>query len=116
MSWHYRDIQTFPARYSTAMIEAVAKLGTPILFNAYSSPHEANSVAETIRWFRWCIRQKPDVNSKLGNFEALYQFRITSETMQGRTWLYLTAKPTKLSELSALNPHLADLIAHECQP
>ena len=115
MPWHYRDIQTFSARFQTSMSEAVASLGEPILFNHYGSLAAAETVAETFRYFRWCIRTKPGINRTLDQFEALYQFRLSSETNAGRTFLFVTAKPTKLSELHSLNPHLADLISAECQ-
>lgn len=115
MSWAYRDVSTFPARYAEAMREAVASLGTPITFGVYRTGGEARAVAQSIRHFRWCIREKPGLNTVLTSFENMFQFRTQVENNSGLNVLLLTASPTKLSELSALNPHLAPIIDRECQ-
>lgn len=110
MSWHYRDIRTFPARYPAALREAVSKLDEPIIFDNFASPALASQAAETLRWFRWCVREHPDVDKQLASFEESYQFRTSVSGEHGRVFLYLTAKPTKLSALRDLNPHLTGLI------
>ncbi len=115
MAWRYRDLTRFPARFARAMNEAVLNLNNPILFDHYGSSRSAMAVANDIRWFRWCIREVPSANYDLARLEGLYDFRTSMEQTSGRTMLYLTAKATKLSELETLNPHLAELIAIECQ-
>jgi len=115
MTWAYRDIATFPARFPEAMREAVAQLNTPILFSTYPSKPSANAVASSFRHFRWCLRQKPGVNTVLSSYEAMFDFRTFSEEALGVVSLYLVAQPTKLSELVALNQHLAATIVPACQ-
>lgn len=115
MTWKLRDISSFPARFSEAMREAVAQLNTPILFNAYGSKASADAVASSFRHFRWCLRQSPGHNTVLSSFENMFDFRTSIEESLGIASLFLVAQPTKLSELAALNPHLAPIISAECQ-
>lgn len=115
MAWAYRDVSTFPARYAESMREAVANLNVPITFGIYHTGGEARAVAQSIRHFRWCIREKPGSNTVLTSFENMFQFRTQIEHNSGLNVLLLTASPTKLSELSALNPHLSPLIDAICQ-
>lgn len=115
MAWKYRDIATFPARFPEAMREAVASLNTPILFNAYGSKSSADAVASSFRHFRWCLRQQPGHNTVLGSYENMFNFRTYTEESLGIVSLFILAQPTKLSELAALNPHLAPIVARECQ-
>jgi hypothetical protein len=109
VSWHYRDPRTFPARFPIALREAVSNLNEPIEFDNYPSEAKAEVVRATFRWYRWCLRQQPDVDRQLSRFEEIYQFRFSSEAAMGRIFLYLTAKPTILSTLRDLNPHIAGL-------
>ena len=115
MGWHYKDIRTFPARFPIALREAVASLNSPILFETYATRDAALDDAERLSWFRWCIKQKPDVDKSLGEYVSLYQFRTKIDRSFGRFLLYLTAKPTRLSDLYALNPDLRDIITAECR-
>lgn len=117
MTWRYRNIQTFPARYPSALREAVANLGDPILFNSYPTEADAADDCQTFRWYRWCLRERPDHDFVLGSYSDLYTFRISTEPQpSGSCLVYLTAKPTKLSELLELNPDLADIFAATSQP
>lgn len=116
MAWAYRDIASFPARHAEAMREAVASLNTPIVFNAYSSRSAADAVAESFRHFRWCLRKSEGANTVLCSFEDMFDFRTNISYDLGVYTLYLLAQPTKLSELVALNPHLADVVSSTCQP
>lgn len=110
MPWNYRDIRTFPARYPAAMREAVENLNEPIIFDNFANPIAARTVAEMLRWFRWCLRERPGVDRQLSLYEEMYQFRTSTEETAGRVFLYLTAKPTIRSALRDLNPHLTGLI------
>lgn len=115
MTWSLRDISTFPARFPEAMREAVASLNEPIVFNAYGSKASANAVAASFRHFRWCLRKQPGHNTVLSSYENSFDFRTYTEESLGIVTLFVVAQPSKLSELAALNPHLAPLIAEECQ-
>ena len=115
MTWKLRDISTFPARFPEAMREAVASLNTPILFNAYGHKSKANAVAASFRHFRWCLRHNPGFNSVLSSYENMFDFRLFTEESLGVVSLFIVAQPTKLSELVALNQHLAETIVPACQ-
>lgn len=115
MAWHYRDVQTFPAHYGAAMREAVASLNTPILLFTASNAADAKSKCDHFRWYRWCLRERPQVLTALSDLETTYQFRVSKDSAPGGVLIYLTASPTKLSDLQALNPKLWSEISAECQ-
>ena len=114
MAWTYRSPLSFPARYPAALRKAVANLSEPVLLHS-GTPEDVSSDAENFRHYRWCLRQRPDVDKILGSYLELYQFRTSIEHYPETGLLYLVAKPSKLSVLADLNPHLEDIILSECQ-
>ena len=115
MSWTYRDVQTFPGLYGNVIIEAIANLTTPRILFTETTEGNSQRKAQHFRWFRWCLRQKPNVNPVLSAYELNYQLRVQTDFIEDRYVTFLTAKPTKVSEIAELNPELSSLIA-ECQP
>lgn len=118
MTWHLRSPQSFPAHFSRILREAIAFQNRPILFGSYRTHGEANVIAANFRHFRWCLRQQPGIMPHLSALESAYQFRLSRTHESGgfdHPWviLYLTAMPTKLSQLVDLNPHLAEIISAE---
>ena len=115
MAWKYRSPFSFPARYPEALREAVAKLEVPILLHS-GTLQSAYDEAEQFRYCRWCLRKKPEVLYSLANLDLTYNIRTSVQALdRGRGLLYLSAKPTALSDLSSLNPHLDRIIADACQ-
>ena len=123
MPWSYKSPLTFPARYPTALRSAVANFQTPVLLHS-GPPGEITSEAERFRYYRWCLRENPDVDRTLAHYLSIYQFRTsidaehfwTGSGYEQQQLLYLTAKPGKFTELSDLNPHLQDIfLSADCQ-
>lgn len=111
MAWKYRDIATFPAIFPSALRNGLANLDTAILVNTYSSEGSCRDDAEFFRWYRYCLRQKPDFDRELGNIACNYKLRTKILRFASGYGLYLTVSPTPLSELEALNPDLLASLA-----
>lgn len=115
MPWAYRSPLTFPARYPIAIREAVANLQTPILLHS-GEASVVSADAENFRYYRWCLRQNPDVDRTLSSYFSLYQLRTSLDREKSLgpassiRLLYLTASPHKFTELAELNPDLLALI------
>lgn len=118
MGWYYRLPQKFPAMYPQIIRAAVSSLNVPQLLS-YGSPEEVSSIAETLRWFRWCIRYDPAADKEFSTIFENYDIRASTQTEiwngKWQTLLYITAKPTKVSEFIRLNPELAGDVLSECQ-
>ena len=110
MPWSYRSPSIFPARFPQAIRAAAAKPSTPILLHS-GDPATLASDAENFRYYRWCVRQRPDYDRALASMLSAFTFRVSTEApgFSPLHLLYVTAKPAKLSELATLNPHLSEL-------
>jgi len=108
MSWRYKDPKTFPAYFAETMRKAAASPHEPQLFQS-STTSDLSDLIDLFRRFRWCIRQRPENDRTLSRLELTLDFRLSRDTAPGGTLLYLTARPTKVSELLDLNPELANL-------
>lgn len=115
MTWHLRSPQSFPAHFGRVILEAVAHEGRPVLFGSYRELKLARSVSNDFRQYRWCLRQQPQILPKLSQIESIYQLRLQTDRSYIATdrWfiVYLTAQPTKFTQLVNLNPHLAEIVA-----
>lgn len=114
MGWHYRLPQAFPAMYPVAIRTALQQLGEPVLLT-YGTKGEVEVVAEKFRWFKWCIREDPGAFMEFATVFDDYDIRTSSQYSAGNLILYVTAKPTKVSEFIRLNPELADEVLPDCQ-
>lgn len=114
MGWHYRLPQAFPAMYPQIIRAAVSSLNIPQLLT-YGAPQEVSAVAETLRWFRYCVRYDPTAAPEFTTIFESYDIRASTENDKAGTLLYVTAKPTKVSEFIRLNPELALDVLSECQ-
>lgn len=118
MGWYYRLPQAFPAMYPQIIRLAVSLLNVPQLLT-YGTPKEVASIAETLRWFRWCVKQDPTAFKEFYNIFESYDIRASTQTEiwhgEFQTLLYITAKPTKVSEFIRLNPEIAGDVLPECQ-
>lgn len=110
MTWSYRSPDRFPARFPRALREAAASPTFPVML--FQGPRsEVIADAENFRYYRWCLRQKPDHSSELYRILSTHQIRTSTEHRPEGSVLYVTAQSTRWGDLSGLNPHLADLIA-----
>lgn len=111
MTWRYKAPQGFPARFPDSLRKAAAQLGKPILL--YSGSYEsAMNDAEQFRFFRWCLRKKPQAALALAKLSEAYTFRTSCDP---RGLLYLTANENTISDLITLNPHIAGIVLEACQ-
>lgn len=115
MAWHWKDPTTFSARFPAAMREAAAALGEPILLTTSLSSSEIYGFATRFRWYRWCLRHRPGVQETLAVLDMTYSYRTQIIKHPFGYELFLTAKPTQLSEFFELNPDLAIEIETLCQ-
>ena len=115
MGWYYRPPANFPAFYPHSLREAALTPSIPTIVAATPTTKEINAIAETYRWFRWCIRSEPMANKELSSILENYEIRTSIETTNLGSILYVTAKPTKVSEFIRLNPELAGEVLPECQ-
>ncbi len=114
MGWHYRLPSQFPATYLSGLREAKANSPDRIILGQFSRSYEAKALAEQFRWFRWCVRERPDAAKDLSTILEDYDVRTSIESSDIFGYiLYVTAKPTKISEFVRLNPQLAESIEEE---
>lgn len=106
MAWHYRSPMVFPATFLAVTRSAAADPEVPYILSSSENRKDLEKIAETYRWFKWCIKQK----------NAIQDIEVILETFDVRTSikdddagfiLYLMARRTKLSEFERLNPRLA---------
>lgn len=109
MSWRYKSPLSFPARYPRAIREAILSPRTPILLHSGSVMSCEQDLNQFNR-YKWCIRQRPDVDRSLSRLIEGHDLRLSTSFSGGLAALYLTAGPTIISALEALNPHLSDII------
>lgn len=110
MGWYYRDPLSFPATFTQGFREAAAMYPNPLLLGTANHRQKLNGLAADFRWFRWCIREKPGAHSALEHIENNFQIRTWKENIEGTWFLYLEIKPTRLSEILRLNPHIENFL------
>jgi hypothetical protein len=115
MGWYYKPPQSFPATFVLSLRNAAAAPDTSIILASTSDIVEAKSIAEKFRYFRWCIRSEPTASSDLSEILDTFDVRTIIKHDAVGYILYLTARPTKLSEFIRLNPDLAAQILPKCQ-
>lgn len=107
MSWHYRAPNAFPAIYITTLRQAAANPSAPIVFHSSASRADVEIIAERFRWFKWCVKQD-ESSTELLKILNTYDIRSLIKEDEVGYILWITAKPTKLSEFVRLNPILAN--------
>ena len=115
MGWHYRPPANFPAVFANVLREAAATPDTPILLHSSANAKDVETIAERFRWFRWCIRQEPTSNVEFYHILEAFDIRTSTEKDAAGIVLYVTAKPTKISEVVRLNQELASELLPKCQ-
>lgn len=114
MSWTYRSPFGFPAYFAETLRKAAANLHQPQLLHSGTSTG-CDGVAEEFRYYRWCLRQKPEVLPALTTIVETFKLRTSRTVSETSAALYLTATPTALSDLTTLNPHLSGIVTEACQ-
>lgn len=115
MSWRWKDPRTFPAYYADVLRSAAAAPETPVLLSSTTTRSDLDDIAEHFRWFRWCIRQKPDFDRALSTLEDSFDFRLSKSHTPEGVILYIRARKTKLSDLLTLNQSLIQSLEIRCQ-
>lgn len=115
MGWYYKPPSLFPASYLAAMREAAAIPDQPVIFHSAVRRAELDAISERFRWLKWCIRKEPNAVSELYQLLSTYDYRFKTVKDEVGWLLYLTAKPTKLSEFIRLNPELSAEVLPQCQ-
>lgn len=110
MSWHYRDPLTFPAIFIEATINAAESPNTEIFVYTSNSLSDVEAKASQLRWFRWCVKQRPDNITRIARLLENYSYRSRIVTENGRAMLYILAREDRWASIAALNPSLAYLI------
>lgn len=114
MGWYYRTPQMFPAVYLSTLRNAAASPDIPQVLGS-GTIADIKVLAEKFRWFRWCIREHPTAMMELTNILENYDIRASTEIHGAGAIIYITAKPTKISEFIRLNPDLSAEVLSECQ-
>jgi hypothetical protein len=114
MSWHYRAPAKFPALFHNVTREA-ALTGEPVVFASSPSRADLEHIAEQFRWFKWCAAHDDGADKSLSNLVETYDFRSSIKEDEVGFILWLSARPTKVSEFIRLNPDLAREVLRECQ-
>lgn len=120
MAWYYRNPEHFPAIFTRGLVQAAASPSHPhILYHAVSKS-DAQAKAGLFRWFKWCCEQPPLVIPSalelLRDFDFRTAVKPAPEYLSGNPFiLWLTAQPKFIDSLTALNPHLVELVEIECQ-
>lgn len=116
MGWHYKPPQVFPATFLDALRQAVLQPGEKVLLASFPNRRATQAVAEHFRYFRWCIRKVPDAHHEMFTLLESHEVRTQMENDPIAGFhLWLTAKPTKLSEFERLNPELSAMVLRDCQ-
>ena len=111
MPWTFRPPQIFPAIFPQILRESAASPETEVFFGSHSSHGAALDQASRLSRFRWCIRQSPGSYLAMTELEESYQFRAKIIREGNRYHVYVIAKPARVVEIIALNPHLGPLMA-----
>ncbi len=114
MAWTYRSPFSFPAYFPETLRRAVANLHKPELLYSGTSIG-CDGVAEDFRYYRWCLREKPEVMPMMTAIVTNYKLRTSRTKFRSQALLYLTATPTAMSDLVTLNPHLERIVSEACQ-
>lgn len=111
MTWTYRPPQLFPARYLFALREAALSPGTPTPLQS-STLANVTSDAENFRYYRWCVRERPDAHREAYSLVSRNSIRtsVSHSPHSNLVTLYVTCRPSKALSLLDLNPHLSDII------
>ncbi len=115
MGWTYRLPSMFAASYLITLRQAAASPETPIILYSSDSRKEVNAIAEKFRYLKWCIRQDLTASKDLSAILETYDVRSKITEDEVGFILWITAKPTKLSDFFNLNPDLALEVAAQCQ-
>jgi hypothetical protein len=115
MSWHYRAPQLFPALFVNTLRTAASCPDQSVMLGADNDRHNINLLAEKFRWFKWCVRKRPEAMPDLFKILSTYDVRSKVFTDKAGSILFVIARPTKVSEFMRLNPELAAQIVPECQ-
>ena len=98
-----------------AIRSAADEPDVPQILGGFTQLAKAKTYAEKFRHLKWCIRQdatiKPDLNLLLHKFN--FRTSIHMDTLG--FILYLTARPTKLSDFVEHNPELAEELLIEIE-
>jgi hypothetical protein len=114
MGWHYKPPQVFPAQFFVAIREAVKQPGERVLLARMPDLSDIEAIAENFRYFKWCVKQRPDAHVEMFTALSTYNFRTRTEDELCYN-LWLTATPNTIAEFSRLNPELAASILPGCQ-
>jgi len=99
---------TFPASVLVAIRQASVFPNEPYMLGGFTQIEKAKRLAEKIRHLRWCVKQDatvtPDLNLIFNKFDL--RTSITEDHLGFILWI--TARPTKVSDFIELNPELAD--------
>lgn len=115
MGWYYRIPTHFPATFLQTIHEASARSPERVYFGAFETKKKALVLAEQFRWFRWCIREKPEARRDLFLIVCSYDFRTYVEMAGNHYTLWAAANENKVSEFIRLNPDLADEVLRDSQ-
>jgi hypothetical protein len=105
MGWYYKTPETFPIFYKEAYVRAV-EVQEPSIVKVCKDFAEADVIAQTFRYYRWCIRKDKSETSRLYLIETTWDFRLKAKVYLGKVCLFVTAKPARLKSLIDLNPEL----------
>lgn len=108
MSWSYKDVTVFPALFHAVLERALLYAPEPVLLDRRDHRDEANALLEQFRHFRWCIRHPRSTKPVLAEKLSTASIRAEITRQEGAFLIYVRARPTFLSDLTRLNPTLAD--------
>ena len=104
----------FPAVYGQTIREAVLA-EQPVYLGSFNTLQEFHKLAENFRYYRWCIRARPEAMKEMFLIEAGNDIRL-SYTKEWDCFVgWVTARRTKLADFTALNPELALELFAQCQ-
>jgi len=106
MTYHYKPPTSFPARFPSALHEASLRPTIPILLWSSANPSDLTWEAERFRYYRWCIRQRPEACPDLAQILSLFNVRTSSDGLG----LFVTAAESHMSQITLLNPHLEGIV------
>jgi hypothetical protein len=114
MGWHYKPPQSFPAQFFAAAREAIKQPGERVLLSRQQERGDVEAIADNFRYFKWCVKQRPDAQQEIYMLLEAYNLRTKIEDELGFN-LWLTATPNTIAEFTRLNPELAASILPHCQ-
>ena len=114
MPWTYKPPMNFPAVYGQTIREAVLT-EQPAYLGGFESLGEFKKLAENFRYYRWCVRERPDATREMFLIESSYDIRLSFKKTEAHILGFVTARRTKLADFTALNPELALELFAQCQ-